>query len=160
MQQNPLSSERTAAVRRRSERLATLLDSAVGIPGTRWRVGLDAVIGLIPGVGDLIGLVLGAWFLVEGARAGAPSALLLRMAGNIALDALAGVIPVVGDIADLAFKANRRNARLLIAHLDQLEGRGSRSRSSWVGYGLAALALLAIPLALYGAWQLVARVIG
>ena len=160
MQQNPLSSERTAAVRRRSERLATLLDSAVGIPGTRWRIGLDALIGLIPGIGDVVGLVFGAWFLVEGARAGAPPALLLRMAGNIALDALAGVIPVVGDVVDIAFKSNRRNARLLGEHLDRLDRRSPRARSPWLGYGLAALALLAIPLALYGAWQLVARLVG
>lgn len=145
--------ERAAMVRRRTERLAVLLDSAVGIPGTRWRVGLDALIGLIPGIGDAIGLILGAWFLVEGARVGAPSALLLRMAGNIGLDALVGAVPVLGDVFDIAFKANRRNARLLGEHLGQVEGVRPPAHNR-VGYLLAAAVLAVLGLALYGVWSL------
>lgn len=160
MRQNlPLSAEGIAAMRRRSERLARLLDSAIGIPGTRWRIGLDSIVGLIPGFGDLIGLIFGAWFLAEGARAGASTGLLLRMAGNIALDALAGVVPVIGDVADAVFKSNQRNARLLGRHLDRLQGR-VQPRRNWLGYVLAAVAVLAIPLAVYGAWQLLMRLLG
>src|SRR5690606_8408990 len=114
--------QRARAVRERAERLSRLLDTAVGIPGTRIRLGLDALIGLVPGVGDAIGLVLGGWFLLEGARTGASGATLLRMAGNLAVDALVGVVPLLGDVLDIAFKANRRNARLLIEHLDRVEG--------------------------------------
>ncbi len=145
--------ERAAVVRRRTERLATLLDSAVGIPGTRWRVGLDALIGLIPGAGDIVGLLLGAWFLMEGARAGAPSPVLARMAGNIALDALVGVVPVLGDIFDIAFKANRRNARLLGEHLDKVEGVRPPAHNR-IGYLMAAAVLAVLGLALYGLWSL------
>lgn len=160
MRQTPPSAPEVAAVRRRSERLSVLLDSAVGIPGTRWRIGLDALIGLIPGAGDLVGLVMGAWFLLEGARVGAPASVLLRMAANIGVDALVGVVPIVGDLFDVAFKANRRNARLLGEHLDRLEGRKATSSARWLAYALAALAVLAVPLALYGAWHLVWRLLG
>ncbi|HEY0975123.1 MAG TPA: DUF4112 domain-containing protein [Solimonas sp.] len=148
------NSERAAAVRQRTERLARLLDSAVAIPGTRIRVGLDALIGLLPGIGDAIGLILGAWFLIEGARAGAPSALLWRMAGNVGLDALAGVVPVLGDLFDVAFRANLRNARLLGEHLDRVEGRHAPRRRTWLGYVLLAGLIAVLALAGYGVWTL------
>lgn len=117
------------AARKRIERIAALLDSAVGIPGTRLRFGLDSVLGLIPGVGDVLGLALGGTILYEGVRAGAPRALILRMLGNSAIDALGGLVPVLGDVFDLAFKSNRRNARLLLEHLDsrmRIEARAER----------------------------------
>lgn len=139
--------ERAQATRRRTEALARLLDSAIGIPGTRIRFGLDALIGLIPGVGDVLGFVLGAWFLVEGLRVGAPSGLLARMAGNLAIDALAGFVPLIGDLVDIGFKANRRNAALLGAHLDRLEGRAPpppqrNSRAATLAVILAAVAAI------------------
>jgi len=148
----PTLAQRAAAARRRTERLSILLDSAVGIPGTRWRFGLDALIGLVPGVGDLVGVVLSAWLLLEGARIGAPMPVLWRMAGNIALDALLGFVPVLGDLFDVAFKANRRNARLLAAHLDTVAM--PPETASRRGYGLAVVTIVLLLLALYGAWRL------
>ncbi len=93
--------------------LSRVLDDLVRVPGTRFRFGLDPIIGLVPGLGDAAGAVFAGFILLAGARLGAPPAVLLRMVGNIALDALVGAIPVVGDAFDFGFKANRRNLALL-----------------------------------------------
>lgn len=93
--------------------LARVLDTAVGIPGTKFRVGLDALLGLIPGAGDAVGAALSGYIILAAARAGAPRAVLLRMVGNVAVDTLVGAVPVLGDLFDVAFKANARNVRLL-----------------------------------------------
>ncbi|MFA5939560.1 MAG: DUF4112 domain-containing protein [Sinimarinibacterium sp.] len=152
----PIDAARVREVRRRAEALSRLLDTAFRIPGTRIRFGIDALIGLIPGIGDAAGIILGGWFLLEGLRTGAPSGVLARMAANIAVDALAGFVPVLGDAVDVAFKANRRNARLLEAHLDRLEGRTPEPRS-WSDYALGAAIVIGAGLALYGGWNLLAR---
>ncbi|NGY05655.1 DUF4112 domain-containing protein [Solimonas terrae] len=110
--------DRLLATRQRLRRYATLLDSGIGVPGTRWQIGIEALIGLIPGVGDLAGALLGSWIVVEAARLRAPRALLVRMSANIALDLLLGLLPVLGDLADFMFKSNQYNLRLLDAHLD------------------------------------------
>ncbi len=93
--------------------LSRVLDDLVRIPGTRFRFGLDPIIGLVPGLGDAAGAVFSAVILLAGVRLGAPPVVLLRMAGNIALDAIVGAIPVLGDAFDFGFKANRRNLALL-----------------------------------------------
>ncbi len=93
--------------------LSRVLDDLVRIPGTRFRFGLDPIIGLVPGLGDAVGAVFSAVILLAGVRMGAPGVVLLRMAGNIALDAIVGAIPVLGDAFDFGFKANRRNLALL-----------------------------------------------
>jgi hypothetical protein len=109
----------------RIDALATLLDTAFIIPGTQVRFGLDALIGLVPGIGDAITTVM-ALFIVSEARAlGAPPLLIARMVANVALDGLVGAVPLVGDAFDVAFRANRRNMALLRAHLDKVEGRGA-----------------------------------
>ena len=95
------------------ERLAWWLDSSIVVPGTRFRVGLDALIGLIPGVGDLIGAALSAYIVAAAARRGLPRSVLLRMALNVGLEALVGVVPILGDLFDAAWKANQRNVALL-----------------------------------------------
>ena len=95
------------------EQLAWWLDSAIVIPGTRFRIGLDALIGLIPGVGDLIGAALSAYIVAAAARRGLPRSVLFRMAVNVGLEALVGVVPIVGDLFDAAWKANQRNVALL-----------------------------------------------
>jgi hypothetical protein len=102
---------------RRVHRLSQLLDAWLRIPGTRYRIGLDGLIGLIPGLGDVIGSLLSAYILFEAIQLGAPKTLLLRMAGNIALETLVGTIPILGDLFDFAWKANRKNANLLDAYL-------------------------------------------
>jgi hypothetical protein len=107
---------------RRVHRLSRLLDDWLRIPGTRYRIGLDGLIGLIPGLGDVIGTLLSAYILFEAIQLGAPTTLLLRMAGNIALETLVGAIPILGDIFDFAWKANRKNADLLDAYLRSSSG--------------------------------------
>jgi hypothetical protein len=104
----------------RLERFARLLDDSIRVPGTSWRLGLDSLIGLLPAGGDVIGAALSMVLLARAARMGARRGVLARMAGNIAVDLAAGVIPVFGDVLDVAWKANRRNVRLLREHLERM----------------------------------------
>jgi len=97
----------------RLERFATLTDSRFRIPMIGVRFGIDAVIGLIPLLGDVIGVLISLYLFFEGYRLGAPKGVLLRMLVNIALDFFIGLVPFVGDLADVAYKANNRNTRLL-----------------------------------------------
>lgn len=97
--------------------LADLLDTRWRIPGTSWRFGLDAVAGLIPGAGDLLSGLAGLYIFSHAHRAGAPRHVLARMIGNLLLDTIVGSIPLLGRIFDVAFKANRRNLKLLQKHL-------------------------------------------
>ncbi len=93
--------------------LAELFDQAFRIPGTRWRFGLDAIIGLVPGAGDLIGAVVGGYGIIVARQLGAPASVQTRMLLNLAIDALVGAIPLLGDLFDFAFKAHVRNRVLL-----------------------------------------------
>jgi hypothetical protein len=93
--------------------LAWLLDNSIPIPGTRFRIGLDPILGLIPGLGDATGAVLSGYILIEAARAGASRGTLWRMAWNIMVESLVGLIPLAGDLFDAGWKANQRNIRLL-----------------------------------------------
>lgn len=103
----------------RLETLATLMDAALVIPGTNVRIGFDALIGLVPGIGDLASAAISGFIIVEARRLGAPRWLLARMAGNVAVDAVGGAIPIVGDLFDVAFRANLKNVRLLRRHLER-----------------------------------------
>lgn len=102
---------------RRLDRLGWLLDSSIRIPVIGYRIGWDAIIGLIPGGGDVAGLLLSAYVVLEAARFGVPKAALARMVGNVVVEALVGAVPVLGDLFDAVFKANLRNLDLLHAHL-------------------------------------------
>ena len=104
---------------RRLDRLAHLMDGAFRLPGTRWRFGLDGLLGFLPGAGDSATALVSLYVLVEAWRLGAPPGLVLRMLGNVGLDWAVGSVPLVGDVFDLAFKANRRNLALLRGHLDR-----------------------------------------
>ncbi|HWA16380.1 MAG TPA: DUF4112 domain-containing protein [Gemmatimonadales bacterium] len=97
----------------RYRRLATALDARFRIPGLGIRIGYDAILGLVPGAGDIITGILASYGLLAGYRLGAPASVLIRMLGNIALDILIGVIPVLGDFFDIGWKANLRNLALL-----------------------------------------------
>lgn len=103
--------QRDPATRARS--IARLLDTAFRVPGTNIRFGLDGILGLIPGVGDVAGAALSGYVILTAARAGAPNILLARMLANVGLDALVGAVPLLGDLFDVAFRANVRNAALL-----------------------------------------------
>jgi uncharacterized protein DUF4112 len=97
----------------RLRRVGWLLDNSIPIPGTRYHLGIDQIIGLVPGIGDLIGGVLSLYIIVEAWRLGVPRGLLARMGWNVAVDTLVGEIPLLGDLFDIAFKANIRNLALL-----------------------------------------------
>jgi Domain of unknown function (DUF4112) len=97
--------------------LSRLLDEKFRIPGTTYRVGLDGLLGFIPGIGDAAGALLSTYILYEAIRLGTPKALLFRMIANIGIDTVGGAIPIVGDIFDMAWKANKKNAALLHAYL-------------------------------------------
>ncbi len=101
----------------RLRKLSRLLDNAIAIPGTTFRIGLDPILGLIPGAGDFVGTALSAYIVIEAARLGIPRAALGKMVSNILLESLVGAIPVVGDWFDFAWKANTKNMELLEAHL-------------------------------------------
>ena len=120
-----------------------LMDDAIVIPGTNFRIGLDALIGLIPGVGDMAGGVLSAAVIIAAARSGAPSALVARMVGNAGLDMIFGAVPIIGDLFDAGWKANRRNLNLLERYLEKPTDTRRASTLLVVG-AVAALALLVV----------------
>lgn len=111
------SRDSESAVLRRAERIARLMDDRFRLPGTRFRFGLDGLVGLVPVIGDVAMAAVSLLVLHHAWRAGAPRGLLLTMVGNVAIDTVAGAVPVAGDVFDFTFKANRRNARLLKAYL-------------------------------------------
>jgi hypothetical protein len=116
----PLSRDQRIA---RIDALATLLDTAFLIPGTNIRFGLDAIIGLVPGVGDAVTTLISLYIVREARALGAPWLVVARMLANVALDGVFGAVPLVGDAFDVAWRANRRNMALLQGHLDKVEGR-------------------------------------
>lgn len=101
----------------RLRRFSRLLDNAIGIPGTKFRIGIDPIIGLIPGAGDIVGTALSAYIVVEAARLGIPKAILGRMVRNIVIESVFGSVPLIGDVFDFAWKANIKNVDLLEEYL-------------------------------------------
>jgi hypothetical protein len=118
------------------QKLAYLLDSSIPLPGGA-SVGWDAIIGLVPGLGDGAGAVLSTFIVLQAARLGASGTVLLRMVGNVGLEALVGAVPFLGDLFDAAFKANVRNVRLLEQHL-AAPGEAHRASLGWL-VGIMAL---------------------
>ena len=108
-----------ASVRKRLEAMETLLERAVLVPGTSYRVGLDAIIGLVPVVGDLVTTAMGAWIVWEARNLGMSKLHIVRMGGNVGVDAIIGAIPLVGDLFDFAFRSNTRNLRIVKRWLDK-----------------------------------------
>ena len=109
----PLTPWQRAEIEQRLRVLARLMDAQFELPGTRFRFGLDALIGLVPGLGDAVTTAISAYIIAEARRLGVSRWVLARMIANVALDALVGAIPLAGDLFDAAFKANLRNLRLL-----------------------------------------------
>lgn len=114
-----IDTKNPAAIRQRVEMLEMLLERSLTIPGTRFPIGLDAIAGLIPVVGDFITAALGAYLVWEGRNLGMSRWQLLRMASNVGVDTLIGAIPLIGDAADFVFRSNSRNLRLIKRHLDK-----------------------------------------
>jgi hypothetical protein len=147
--------------REQLQRLAWLLDSSITVPGTRFTFGVEALLGLIPFLGDAAGVLLSSYILLEAARMGAPKALVFRMAVNVAIEGIVGAVPIAGDIFDAAWKANQRNVRLLDAHFGEPK-RATVDNRRWAVIVIAGLVVLFIFvgalsfLALRALWNLVA----
>jgi hypothetical protein len=116
---NALESERTQQSLARLEALAQLMDGAFVIPGTKIRVGLDAIIGLVPIAGDLIASLVSSYLIWEARQLGASRWVIGRMIANTTIDTLFGVVPIVGDAFDVLFRANLKNLALLRRHLEK-----------------------------------------
>lgn len=122
----------------RLRRVAWLMDRSIPIGG-RFRVGLDPLLGLIPGLGDWVGAGVSLWMIYEAMRLGLPTAVLARMGVNVAVEAAFGSVPVLGDFFDAAWQANQRNLALVERHYDgRLRPRSMRR----IGWAFAFLALL------------------
>lgn len=134
----------------RARRLARLMDSAVAIPGTNITFGLDAVLGLVPGIGDALGTLLSAQIVIAAARSGVRTRVLMAMLLNLVVDTLVGAIPLLGDLFDVGFRANLRNLELLERH----HGRAAQGRSARRRLVVAAAAIIGIAflLAALGTW--------
>ena len=122
-------SPETDSARVRVNHLAWLLDSSIPLPGTNFRIGLEALLGLVPVVGDALGVVLSGYIVHQAARLGVPSAILLRMVMNVAVEGIVGSIPFAGDVFDAAWKANQRNVELLNSYLDRPEKAAAATRT-------------------------------
>jgi hypothetical protein len=136
-----------AGVRETRQRLASLawlLDSSIPIPGTRFTVGIDALIGLFPFIGDLIGVLFSSYILSEASRLGAPKSVLMRMSFNIGLEGIVGIVPFAGDLFDAAFKANQRNVKLLNDWFERPHKTERASRAFGVGLIAAVVVFLAL----------------
>jgi hypothetical protein len=135
------------------QQLAQVLDAAVRIPGTNIRFGLDAVLGLIPGAGDIIGGLLSAFIVLQAANAGAPRSVVARMVMNVAIDSIVGAVPILGDLFDVGWKSNTRNVQLLQRYVAQPHATRAVSR------GVVLAAIAAILLIVAGMIALVALIV-
>lgn len=143
---------RQEAILQRLDRFSHFTDSNIRIPFTRFRLGADAIIGLVPVVGDFAGFLLSTYVLLEAQRAGAPGPLKRKMLRNMLVDFVGGLLPVVGDAFDAIYKANTRNTRLLREHLQrQLHPRKKKpfpwGTLVWLSLLLGAITALVVYLA-------------
>lgn len=123
---------------RRLRRVAWWMDRSIPVAG-RFRIGLDPLIGLVPGIGDWIGAGVSLWMIYEAIRLGLPLSVLARMGVNVAVEAAFGSVPVFGDVFDAAWQANQRNLALIETHYDaRLRPRSAR----WIAVAFAVAALL------------------
>ena len=107
------------SIRRRVEMMEVLLERSFVIPGINRPVGLDALVGLVPVVGDVIGMAMGAYIVWEARNLDMPKWKLLQMTGNVVFDSVVGAVPVAGDLFDFLFRSNTRNLRIVKKHLDK-----------------------------------------
>lgn len=103
---------------RRIRRVARLMDDAITVPVINRKIGYDGIIGLIPGIGDVVTAIASSYIIAEAARAGVPKRALLKMGARLGIDTLVGMIPIVGDLYDFAYKANRKNAATALKYIE------------------------------------------
>lgn len=121
------------------EHLAWLMDSSIGIG--RWSIGLDGLLGLVPGLGDVAGSLISMAIVMRAVRAGVPRIAIARMVANIAIDTLVGAVPLAGDLFDFAYKANMKNLRI---YRQSLEGGRASTARHWMFFAVLAVGLLAV----------------
>lgn len=107
------------SVRQRIEMLERLLEGLIEVPGLGRKVGLDAIVGLVPVVGDIVTAGMGLYIVWEARNLGMPKWQLWRMAGNVGFDSLVGAVPVAGDLFDFLYRSNSRNLKIVRKHLDK-----------------------------------------
>ena len=134
-------------------KITLLFDQAIGVPGTRFRFGLDALFGLVPGLGDLAGALVAVYALHVARRLRAPAEIQLHMLSNIALDALIGSVPIIGDIFDFMFKAQTRNLALLDNWMATPHQAARRSKRGLILVPIAIITVFAT-LTILGIWML------
>jgi Domain of unknown function (DUF4112) len=143
---------------RRMRQLSQLLDGAIVIPGTKQRIGLDPILGLIPGGGDTVSAALSGYIIIEAARMGLPRAALMRMVSNLLIDTVVGSVPVLGDIFDVFSKANLRNMQIVESHA---QAPTPSAKADKLFIGLLIVGLLGFALAVgfitVAIWSFVAR---
>ncbi|MEL6224467.1 MAG: DUF4112 domain-containing protein [Cyanobacteria bacterium J06627_8] len=129
--------------------LSHLLDNAITIPGTDYSFGLDPIIGLLPGGGDVVGTILSAYIVLEATRFRLSVPTLTRMLFNIVLEMIVGMIPVLGDLFDVGWKANAKNLRLIEAHLQDPDNNKAADKRFFIVLVIALLVIIAVQIALY-----------
>lgn len=127
----------------RLRQLSHLLDNAIPIPGTRYRIGIDPILGLLPAGGDIAGGLLSVYIIYNAAKLGLPQETLIKMVSNVLFEVIAGTVPVVGDVVDVAWKANIKNLELLETHL-QLPPTSQKANPWFIFFLLAGLILIII----------------
>ena len=145
----PRASTLDPAIHERLRRFAYWLDDGIRIPGTKIRIGLDPILGLIPGAGDAAGAILAGAIVVESLRQRISRYAILRMAANIAIDTVIGAVPVLGDLFDAGWKGNQKNLAILERHLAEpsVSKHADRTFVLLIGGGLLLLCLTVIILA-------------
>ena len=128
---------------KRMRQISRLLDSAIVIPGTKQRIGLDPILGLIPGGGDTISAGLAGYIIIEAARMGLPREALIRMVMNLLIDTIIGAVPLLGDVFDVFSKANLRNMQIVESHLKVSEP-SAKPDKLFIGLLIAGLIMFAI----------------
>jgi hypothetical protein len=132
-----LEREAVEAAMARITMMAKVMDSLVALPGTGLRVGVDAVLGLVPVLGDLISQAIATYIIWEARQLGVSKVTLWRMVGNTLIDTVVGAVPIAGDVFDVAFRANMKNLRLLQRHLEKqgyqmpIPGNGPIIQGDW-----------------------------
>jgi Domain of unknown function (DUF4112) len=146
----PLASQSSSSMQRLRQ-MSHLLDNAIAIPGTDYRFGLDPILGLLPGGGDLLTGFMSVYIVFEAARMGLPAPTLGRMGFNILLDTLSGTVPVLGDLFDVTWKANSQNVALLEKHM--ADPTPSRAADKLFALGvIVALIALVLGMAAFSFW--------
>lgn len=143
---NPVPKPNNPSALRRVRTLSYLLDNAIRIPGTRHRIGLDPLIGLLTGGGDIAGAILSAYIILEATRFGLPRKTLMQMLGNLLTDSIVGSLPLIGDLFDVTWKANTRNLALLEAHVANPQPQRAADRG-FIFFVIALLVLIVVGVA-------------